>query len=215
MSSGYYRILGIEIDATLAQVKTAFRKIARIAHPDVAGADPELTAFFTAASEAYEVLRDPERRARYDARHSRKRGSFAEAFQRRASARDRERKGTRWGAAEGSDNPFSDFFGEAEFSRRQREDKEESEEPIVSPPVMVSVPVGVAVLGGPVSFRAPDGRALTMQIPKASQPGDRVQLSQPENDVELVVVLRVVIPPDMSEESVEKLTSIPELMTPL
>lgn len=215
MSSGHYRTLGIEVHATLAQIKAAFRKIARIAHPDVAGEDPELTAFFTAASEAYEVLRSPELRARYDARHSRKRGSFAEAFQRRASARDRERKGTRWGAAGESDNPFRDFFDEAEFSRRQRETEDEQEEPIVSPPVTVCVPVGVAVLGGSVSFRAPDGRALTVQIPKASQPGDRVRLFQPENEVDLVLVVRVVIPPDMSEESVEKLTSISELMNPL
>ena len=215
MSSGHYRTLGIETDATLSQVKAAYRKIARIAHPDVAGDDAGLTAFFTAASEAYEVLRDPDKRARYDARHARKRGSFAEAFQRRASAHDRERKGKRWGAAGASENPFRDFFDEGEFSRRQREEEMPDEETVVTPPVTVSVPVGVAVLGGSVSFRSPDGRTLTVEIPKASQPGERVRLFQPENDVDLIVVLRIVIPPELSDESAEKLKSIQEMMNPL
>ena len=215
MSSGHYRTLGLEADATLAQVKAAYRKIARIAHPDVAGDDPELTAFFTAASEAYEVLRDPEKRAKYDARNARKRGSFAEAFQRRAAAHDRKRKGKRWGPSGASENPFRDFFEESDFARRQREEELPDAEPVSAPPVTVSVPVGVAVLGGSVSFRAPDGRTLTIEVPKASQPGERVRLCQPELDVDLVVVLRVVIPPDLSEESEEILKRIPEMMNPL
>lgn len=61
----YYKILGIPRDASEAAIKTAFRKAARKYHPDVnAGAEAE--AKFKDVNEAYEVLKDPERRAAYD-----------------------------------------------------------------------------------------------------------------------------------------------------
>jgi molecular chaperone DnaJ len=61
----YYEILGIERGAADAEVKRAFRKLARELHPDVSeAADAEER--FREAAEAYEVLSDPERRATYD-----------------------------------------------------------------------------------------------------------------------------------------------------
>jgi curved DNA-binding protein CbpA len=57
-----YVLLGIELDATPEQIKTAYRKMAQVNHPDKGG-DVEL---FQAIQNAYEVLSDPERRAKYD-----------------------------------------------------------------------------------------------------------------------------------------------------
>jgi curved DNA-binding protein len=65
----YYRVLGVEKDATSEDVKKAFRKLARTCHPDVAGDDPASAAKFGQIREAYETLVDPQRRARYDKRH--------------------------------------------------------------------------------------------------------------------------------------------------
>src|SRR5215467_9618907 len=67
MPADYYEILGIERDANRAEVKTAFRRLARELHPDVNDHDPEAEEKFKAAAEAYEVLSDPERRRAYDA----------------------------------------------------------------------------------------------------------------------------------------------------
>ncbi|HXE43604.1 MAG TPA: molecular chaperone DnaJ [Conexibacter sp.] len=65
-SADYYERLGVARDASEAEIKKAFRRLARELHPDVNAHDPEAEEKFKAAAEAYEVLSDPERRATYD-----------------------------------------------------------------------------------------------------------------------------------------------------
>src|SRR3954469_22545417 len=60
-----YEVLGVPREATDAEIKRAFRKLAQQWHPDV-NKDPEAPARFKEISEAYQVLSDPERRQRYD-----------------------------------------------------------------------------------------------------------------------------------------------------
>jgi molecular chaperone DnaJ len=67
MPSDYYEVLGVGRDAGEAEIKKAFRRLARELHPDVNRDDPEAEEKFKAAAEAYEVLSDPERRRTYDA----------------------------------------------------------------------------------------------------------------------------------------------------
>lgn len=62
----YYRILGVERDASRSDIKKAFRRLARETHPDAHPDDPDAEVRFRQAAEAYEVLSDPDRRARYD-----------------------------------------------------------------------------------------------------------------------------------------------------
>src|SRR6201746_1424533 len=66
MPSDYYEVLGVSCDASDAEIKKAFRGLARELHPDVTGHDPEAEARFKEAAEAYEVLSDAERRRTYD-----------------------------------------------------------------------------------------------------------------------------------------------------
>jgi len=61
----YYEIIGVKKDATQAEIKRAYKKLARKYHPDVSNeADAELR--FKELGEAYEALKDPEKRAAYD-----------------------------------------------------------------------------------------------------------------------------------------------------
>ena len=61
----YYKILGLARDASQDDIKRAYRKLARKFHPDVS-AEANAEERFKEVSEAYEVLKDPEKRAAYD-----------------------------------------------------------------------------------------------------------------------------------------------------
>jgi len=61
----YYKILGIEKGASQAEIKRSYRKLARKFHPDVSK-ETDAEAKFKEVGEAYEVLKDPEKREAYD-----------------------------------------------------------------------------------------------------------------------------------------------------
>jgi len=62
----YYDVLGLSRDAGRRDIKAAYRRLARRHHPDVNNDDPDAEERFKQIGEAYAVLSDPDRRARYD-----------------------------------------------------------------------------------------------------------------------------------------------------
>lgn len=66
MSKDYYEILGVGRDATDAQIKSAYRKLAREWHPDVAKSKPNAEEKFKEINEAYQVLGDAQKKSQYD-----------------------------------------------------------------------------------------------------------------------------------------------------
>ncbi len=62
----YYKILGVERNATADEIKKAYKKVAIKYHPDRNPGNKEAEEKFKQAAEAYDVLRDPEKRKRYD-----------------------------------------------------------------------------------------------------------------------------------------------------
>ena len=62
----YYKILGLDKNASQADIKKAYRKLARKLHPDLNPNDKDAQKKFQQLNEANEVLSDPEKRKKYD-----------------------------------------------------------------------------------------------------------------------------------------------------
>lgn len=62
----YYKILGVDKNASEKEIKAAYRKLARKYHPDVNQTDPKAEERFKEVNEAHEVLSDPQKRTKYD-----------------------------------------------------------------------------------------------------------------------------------------------------
>jgi curved DNA-binding protein len=61
----YYKVMGVKKDASQDEIKRAYRKLARKYHPDVSK-EPDALSKFKEVGEAYEILKDPEKRQKYD-----------------------------------------------------------------------------------------------------------------------------------------------------
>src|SRR2546429_9303156 len=66
MKQDFYVVLGVQRDASEADIKKAYRKLAMECHPDRNNGDKAAEEKFKLVTEAYEVLRDPDKRAAYD-----------------------------------------------------------------------------------------------------------------------------------------------------
>ena len=105
----YYRILGLNKNATEEEIKKAYRKLARKHHPDLNPNDKEAHLMFQQINEANEVLSDPEKRKKYD--QYGENWKNAEQFE---QARQQQQYG---GRAQGRpDQEFSGGFGDENFS---------------------------------------------------------------------------------------------------
>jgi curved DNA-binding protein len=105
----YYKILGVEKTATSAEIKNAYRKLARKYHPDLNPKDKDAKKNFQQINEANEVLGDPEKRKKYD--QYGKDWQHAEEFEKAKNYQHQSAnpRGAKYsGAASGGD--FSDFF---------------------------------------------------------------------------------------------------------
>jgi len=106
----YYKVLGVERTADQKAISQAFRRLARKHHPDVNPGDKHAETRFKEINEAYQVLNDPERRAKYDQiLDLRQRGGGWEDLLRQGAGRAGDGTYTVYGSPEDLAQ-FSDFF---------------------------------------------------------------------------------------------------------
>ena len=162
----YYDTLGVEASAGEAEIKTAYRRLARKYHPDVSkekGAEDR----FKSVNEAYEVLRDKEKRAQYDQLRA---GGYrpGEEF-RPPPGFDSGQGGFRFDEGTGG---FSDFF-ESLFGGRAGP---RGPAPLGDTRAKLPIPLEVAYTGGTQRIGV-DGRTLEVKIPVGIRPGQVIRLS--------------------------------------
>jgi len=202
MPRDFYDVLGVGRDANKAELKTAFRKLARELHPDVNDHDPEAEEKFKAAAEAYEVLSDPERRRAYDAYgHEGLRGAGAGA-----------------GAAGGFtsvEDIFQAFFGGG-FGFETRRGPMRGQDLIHT----VEITAVEAMLGAKIAIPSHEGER-EIELPPGIQPGTQFALrghgmpganGGPPGD--LVVAVQVVVPSELDEEQRELAEKLAETIEP-
>jgi molecular chaperone DnaJ len=103
-NSSYYDVLGVAPNATEDEIKKAFRALARRYHPDANPNDPAAAERFKEINAAYETLKDPERRRRYD------------MFGPEGAGMSGAGAGSPFGAGQfGLNDLFDAFFGNGEF----------------------------------------------------------------------------------------------------
>ena len=116
MQDDPYKVLGVAKDASQAEIKKAYRKLAKSLHPDLNPGDKAKEARFQAVSAAYDIIGDAEKRQRFDA------GEIDASGQERpqrqyyrdhanADPRGRYTSGAGYGDFEDLSDVFSDLFG--------------------------------------------------------------------------------------------------------
>ena len=97
----YYKILGLDKDATQDDIKKAYRKLARKYHPDLNPDDEEAKKKFQEINEANEVLTDPEKRQKYD--------QYGEHWKHGEAYEQAQQQQSRSASGGASGNPFEGF----------------------------------------------------------------------------------------------------------
>jgi curved DNA-binding protein len=177
----YYEALGVEPSAGEAELKAAYRRLARKYHPDVSkekGAEER----FKSINEAYEVLRDKEKRAAYD--QLRARGYRpGEDFRPPPDFGDQFGQGQggfggggfRFDQGGGADG-FSDFFESLFGAGRAPSGRPGRAPPLGDVRAKLAVPLEVAYSGGTQTIGV-DGRTLEVKIPAGIRPGQVIRLA--------------------------------------
>lgn len=183
----YYKILGVTKKSDDDQIKKAYRKQARKYHPDVskeAGAEQK----FKEVAEAYEVLKDPEKRSAYDQYGANwKDGKQQEQHQQQY--RQQQRQGADFGGGFGGGGDYSEFFesffggGGGRSTRSSSKHRGEDISASIKIPLMDAFDGATRRINFEIQSVTPEGqlamkpKSLDIKIPKGVKDGQKIRLA--------------------------------------
>jgi len=193
----YYQTLGVEPNANEAEIKAAYRRLARRYHPDVSK-EPDAEEKFKAVNEAYEALRDPQKRAAYDQLRARgyrpgddiHPGGFGNGFG--AGGFDFEEIFAGGGAGGGFSDFFESLFGRARAGARTATPRGDTR-------AKLAVPLEAVYEGRSVRIQI-DGRALDVKVPRGIRPGQKIRLAGQGAQGDLILEIEYAAHPQFDVE---------------
>ena len=216
----YYETLGLAKSASADEIKSAFRKLARKHHPDLAKDKKAAEEKFKEINEAYEVLSDPEKRKKYDEYGSNWQHA-GNGFQGAPGGGSGYGSG---GFGGGTDFHFggtgySDFFEQFFGTRRGRgfgggagfeETPQRGRD--VEADILVTLDEALNGATRQISFRkgnAPDVQTYTVRVPKGVREGQRIRLAgQGESGGDLYLRVKMQQHPDYRFEGADILHDV-------
>ena len=197
----YYKILGVDKTIPQKDVKRAYLKRAKQFHPDLHPDDPKSKAKFQALTEAYDVIGDPEKRAKYD--------KYGEQWK---QAEQFENAG--FGGGGGYDAgggfggfDFSQFTGSGGFSSFFQDlfgggmrGAQSYKEAPKNTQATVTIDMYTALLGGDIMVTTGTGERLKLKVKPETQPGTKVRLrGKGRGGTDLILTYQVTLPTGLSE----------------
>ena len=205
----YYKILGVDKTIPQKDVKRAYLKRAKQFHPDLHPDDPKAKAKFQALTEAYDVIGDPEKRAKYD--------KYGEQWK---QAEAYEKAGGGFGGYGGAQgNPFEGFdfssfggggggfssFSQDLFGGGMRGGQgfgahtTYKEQP-KNTQATVTIDMYTALLGGDIMVTTGTGERLKLKVKPETQPGTKVRLrGKGRGGTDLILTYQVKLPTGLTE----------------
>ncbi|MBQ7513134.1 MAG: DnaJ domain-containing protein [Prevotella sp.] len=205
----YYKILGV--DKTIAQkdVKRAYLKRAKQFHPDLHPDDPKAKAKFQALQEAYDVIGDAEKRAKYDkyGEQWRQAEQFEQGFGGTGGAGGYGGAGgfdfSQFTGSGGFSSFFQDLFGggfhagdfssAGDFGKTRKTAPQQTE-------ATVTIDLYTALLGGDIMVTTGTGERLKLKVKPETQPGTKVRLrGKGRAGTDLILTYQVSLPTGLTE----------------
>lgn len=214
----YYKILGVPKDIPQDQVKMAYYKRSKQFHPDLHPDDPKAKAKFQALNEAYEVIGDKDKRAKYD--------QYGENWRMAEQmGADGAHNGFGWtgngGTFDGFDfsaftggGGFSDFFeqlfGKAGAGRRKSTARSEASTLAVE----ITIDLYTALLGGEVMLQLSSGSRVKLKVKPGTQPDSKVCMRGVDvgqgKKSDVVITYKVSLPKNLNERQMNLLREMKE-----
>lgn len=217
----YYKILGVDRNIPQDEVRAAYRKRAKQFHPDLHPNDPKAKAKFQALSEAFEVIGDPEKRAKYD--------KYGEQWRNADAYENAGGFGGPQGDPGGS-NPFGgfdfssfgsggggfssffqDLFGGGGGRRTSGFNTGRTRRPQPSGQMEANVGIDLytALLGGEIIIQLSGGQKIKLKVKPLTQGGTKVRLRGKGYDRgdgtfgDLIITYNVKLPDHLTEHQKE------------
>ncbi|WP_315581538.1 DnaJ domain-containing protein [Prevotella jejuni] len=217
----YYKILGVDRNIPQKDVRAAYRKRAKQFHPDLHPNDPKAKAKFQALSEAFEVIGDPEKRAKYDKYGEQWRN--AEAYENAGGfggAQGSQGGGNPFGGFDfssfgngggGFSSFFQDLFGGGGRRRSSgfNTGRAQSQRPTGQMEATVGIDLYTALLGGEVIIQLSGGQKLKLKVKPLTQGGTKVRLRGKGYDRgngtfgDLIITYNVKLPDHLTDRQKE------------